>query len=48
MSYIYFCGAVISGPWYEFRDFDSMIKLEGEFKVIPSTTWPAVRRYFEA
>lgn len=21
MSYIYFCGASISGPWYEYKDF---------------------------
>ena len=21
MSYLYFCGAAISGPWYEYKDF---------------------------
>jgi D-alanyl-lipoteichoic acid acyltransferase DltB (MBOAT superfamily) len=46
LSYIYFCGAAISGPWYEFKDFDAMIKLEGDFKAIPSTWRPALRRYF--
>ena len=25
MAYIYFCGASISGPWYEYRDFNDMI-----------------------
>ena len=48
MSYIYFCGATISGPWYEFKDFDTFIKLEGDFKSIPSTLRPAFRRYMDA
>ena len=26
-SYMYFCGAAISGPWYEFKDFNAMINL---------------------
>jgi len=47
-SYMYFCGAAISGPWYEFKDFDNMIKLTGDFANVPSTWRPAVRRYIEA
>lgn len=31
LSYIYFCGAAISGPWYEFRDFNAMIMRQGDF-----------------
>ena len=25
ISYLYFCGAAISGPWYEYKDFKQMI-----------------------
>ena len=25
MSYLYYCGAAISGPWYEYKDFMDMI-----------------------
>ena len=48
LSYLYFCGAAISGPWYEYKDWRQMIDREGDFKEIPNTTWAAVRRYFEA
>ena len=47
-SYIYFCGAAISGPWYEFRDFNAMIMRQGDFAKIPSTWRVALRRYFDA
>lgn len=48
LSYVYFCGAAISGPWYEFRDFNAMINRQGDFANIPSTWRVAVKRYFEA
>ena len=47
-SYKYFCGAAISGPWYEFRDFNAMIMRQGDFAKIPSTWRVALRRYFDA
>jgi D-alanyl-lipoteichoic acid acyltransferase DltB (MBOAT superfamily) len=48
LSYVYFCGAAISGPWYEFRDFNALINRQGDFANIPSTWRVAVKRYFEA
>jgi D-alanyl-lipoteichoic acid acyltransferase DltB (MBOAT superfamily) len=48
LSYIYFCGAAISGPWYEFSDFNNMINLSGDFASVPSTVRPALRRYLDA
>ena len=48
MSYLYFCGAAISGPWYEYKDFRQMIKQEGDFKDIPSPIWAGTKRYIEA
>ena len=48
MSYLYFCGAAISGPWYEYKDFKQMISKEGDFKDIPSTVKPALLRFVQA
>ena len=48
LNYIYFCGAAISGPWYEYQDFQHMIELKGNWQNVPSTTMPAVRRYLDA
>ena len=48
ISYLYFCGAAISGPWYEYKDFRQMINREGDFKDVPNTVWAATRRYIEA
>lgn len=48
LSYIYFCGAAISGPWYEFRDFNAMILRKGDFENVPSTWRVAFRRYFDS
>ena len=45
LSYIYFCGASISGPWYEYKDFHAWINLEGDFKNVPSTWKAALTRY---
>ena len=45
MSYLYYCGAAISGPWYEYRDFKQLIHKEGDFKEIPSTILPALTRF---
>lgn len=48
MSYMYFCGGAISGPWFEFRDFDQYCKGEGRYKQIPSTFYPALKRFCQA
>lgn len=48
MCYMYFCGAAISGPWYEFQDFENMIDLKEDFANVPSTLKPALRRYLDA
>ena len=48
MSYLYFCGAAISGPFYEFKDFVQMIRQEGDFKKIPSTLKPGLTRFLHA
>ena len=45
MSYLYYCGAAISGPWYEYKDFKQLIHKEGDFKEIPSTILPALTRF---
>ena len=48
ISYLYFCGAAISGPFYEFKDFIQMIRKEGNFADVPSTWKPAVLRFCQA
>lgn len=48
MSYVYFCGGAISGPWYEYKDFIQMIRSEGHYKNVPSTLIPALTRYVNA
>lgn len=48
IAYLYFCGAAISGPFYEFKDFIMMIRQEGDFKRIPSTLKPGLTRFVHA
>ena len=48
MSYLYYCGAAISGPWYEYKDFMDMIHQRGDFKSIPSTIKPGLIRFAHA
>lgn len=36
-AYMYFVGASISGPWYEFKDFQLYMKSQGPYKEIPPT-----------
>ena len=48
MSYLYFCGAAISGPWYEYKDFKQMIAKEGEWKEIPSPIKAGLTRFMQA
>jgi len=48
MSYLYFCGAAISGPFYEFKDFEQMMAREGDFANVPSTLKPGLLRFVHA
>ena len=48
MSYLYFCGAAISGPFYEFKDFEQMMAREGHYKDVPSTLKPGLTRFLNA
>lgn len=43
-AYMYFCGGAISGPWYEFKDFQSYMRSQGNYKQIPSTVVPTLKR----
>ena len=41
---MYFCGGAISGPWFEFKDFQDYMAREGHYKNIPSTVVPTLKR----
>jgi hypothetical protein len=41
---MYFCGASISGPFYEYKDFQKYMKSEGHYANIPQTWWPTLNR----
>lgn len=45
-AYMYFCGAAISGPWYEFKDFQQYMKGKEHYKDIPSTVSQTFFRVF--
>jgi len=45
-SYMYFCGACISGPWYEFKDFQNYMSGKENYKIIPNTLQPTLVRIF--
>ena len=48
LAYLYFCGAAISGPFYEFKDFQMMMAREGNYKEVPSTLKPGLIRFAQA
>jgi hypothetical protein len=37
LSYMYFCGAPISGPWIEYKDLIQFFKFEGHYKNVQET-----------
>jgi ABC-type polysaccharide transport system permease subunit len=43
---MYFCGASISGPWYEFKDFQNYMSGKEHYKTIPNTLLPTLVRVF--
>lgn len=34
MAYMYFCGAAISGPWYEYKDLYDFMRAQGHYENI--------------
>jgi len=46
-SYMYFCGAPISGPFLEYKDLIQFFRLEGHYKNVSqaSTFWPGLIRF---
>jgi D-alanyl-lipoteichoic acid acyltransferase DltB (MBOAT superfamily) len=42
--YMFFCGACISGPWYEFRDFQNYMQGKEQYSRIPSTVKATLER----
>lgn len=47
-SYVYFYPTSICGPFIEFRDFRNFINLKEEYKNIPSTIIPSLKRLLHA
>ena len=45
---MYFCGATIAGPFYEFKDYKNFIEKKEHYKNIPSTFIPSLIRYLLA
>jgi len=41
---MYFCGASISGPFYEYKDFQMYMKSQSHYAKIPSTVVPTLMR----
>ena len=45
---MYFCGATIAGPFFEYKDYINLIEKKEEYQKIPSTVLPALKRLFTA
>jgi hypothetical protein len=47
LSYMYFCGAPISGPWIEYKDLIQYFRFEGHYEKVneTSTFWLAIMRF---
>ena len=46
LGYIYFCGATIAGPFFEYKDYKNLIEKKGHYKEVPSTIIPSLLRFF--
>jgi D-alanyl-lipoteichoic acid acyltransferase DltB (MBOAT superfamily) len=44
MCYLNFCGAAISGPWYEFKDFQKYMRSQDQYANIPQTYTATLKR----
>jgi hypothetical protein len=46
-SYMYFCGAPISGPWLEYKDLIQFFRKEEHYKNVDNTHtfWPGIIRF---
>lgn len=41
---MYFCGATIAGPFYEFKDYKNFIERKDHYADVPSTIIPSIIR----
>ncbi len=46
-SYVFFCGACICGPFFEFTDYKMYIERTGRYSHIPSSFKPALIRFLK-
>lgn len=46
ISYVYYCGACICGPFFEYSDYINYIERKGIYSKIPSSIIPALTRLF--
>jgi len=45
---MYYCGGTLAGPFYEYKDFMNFMELKDEFKNIPNTFLPTIKRFSTA
>lgn len=48
LGYMYYCGGTIAGPFFEYKDYINFIRCEGNYKMIPSTIIPTLKRVSHA
>jgi hypothetical protein len=48
LSYVFYCGGTISGPFYEYKDFDNFINKKDIYVTIPNTMIPTIKRFLTA
>ena len=42
--YMFYCGGTVSGPFFEYNDFNTFIEKKGHYKVIPNSILPTLKR----
>lgn len=47
MSYVFFCGASICGPFFEYSDYINYIEKKGIYSNLPSSAVPAITRLLQ-
>ena len=45
LSYVFFCGACICGPFFEYSDYKLYIEREGRYKNIPNSIVPSIKKF---
>jgi len=48
ISYMYYCGGTIAGPFFEYKDFNNFINRTHSYENIPSTIVPTLIRFTTA